>query len=37
VRRTLSDPGATSIFVGLAYFLESSSLLRGASPDVGGD
>jgi hypothetical protein len=31
VRRTLSDPGATSIFVGLAYYLESSSLVRAAT------
>lgn len=35
VRRTLSDPGATSIFVGVAYFLESSSLLKGSSPNIG--
>lgn len=31
VRRTLSDPGATSIFVGLAYYLESSSVVRAAT------
>lgn len=34
VRRSLSDPGATSFFVGLAYFLESSSLLKAAAPDM---
>jgi opacity protein-like surface antigen len=31
VRRTLSDPGATSIYVSLAYYLESSSLMRAAT------
>jgi len=28
VKRTLSDPGATSLFFSLAYFLESSGLTR---------
>lgn len=28
VRRTLSDPGATTIVIGLAYFLESSGVTR---------
>ncbi len=29
VRRTLSDPGATTVVIGLAYFLESSGLRQG--------
>ena len=28
VRRTLSDPGATTIVIGLAYFLESTGFTR---------
>jgi hypothetical protein len=31
VRRTLSDPGITTIVIGLAYFLESSGLTRSPS------
>lgn len=33
VHRTLSDPGATTIVIGLAYFLESASLGRAAGLD----
>jgi len=34
VRRSLSDPGATTIVIGLAYFLESSGLTRSPTSDL---
>jgi hypothetical protein len=37
VRRTLSDPGATTIVVGLAYHVESSSLVKQATEGYSMD
>lgn len=36
VRRAISDQGPTTVVLGLAYFLESSGLIKGTNPTYSG-
>jgi opacity protein-like surface antigen len=37
VKRTISNPGATTVFLGIAYYLESSGLTKPTTPGTGLD